>query len=311
MSVGVVVNPVAGSGRVARLVPRLVRVFDRQFGRVQLMETRGPGDASRIARDLALAGVQLVIAVGGDGTISETADGLLSAGNGQGGPHLGIVAAGTGSDFARGEGIGGTIERMVERIAVSPGRPLDAGRVTFLDGSGRLATRHFINIASAGLSGETAAAVNEAGRKSRLPGKVVFFLEAAKQILGYRFRDLRVSVDGLRVAEGRVALVAVANSRYFGGGMKIAPSALSDDGELDVVVVMTSSRFTLLRELPAVYVGAHRRLKSCLFLRGRQIVIEAGHEAGDPSTMVEIDGEAPGRLPASFEVLPGALLLRA
>jgi len=311
MTAGVVVNPVAGSGRMGREWPAAREVLTRYLGELTVEETRGPGDACSLARKLAMEGADLVIAAGGDGTVSEAVDGLLRA-RADGGPHshLGILPVGTGSDLARGLGLAGGLAAIAARIAASEGRRIDAGCVNFVDDHGALSSRHFVNIASLGLSGPTDRAVNAAKSRGRFSGKTVFLWHTVRELLRYRFQDVRVTVDDQTPIEARIALVALANGSFFGGGMMIAPDAKPDDGLLEVTIVRGTSKLSLLSDLRLVYGGAHRNRPSCTFLRGRKITVEP---LGDPlvnGALLDIDGESPGRIPATFEILPGAITVR-
>ena len=307
MVVGVVVNPVAGSGRMRRVWPAAREALTRHFGDLIDEETGAVGEASLFAHKLALEGAEIVIAAGGDGTISEVADGLLRAG---GASQLGIMPAGTGSDFARGFGLDGDIEAAAARIASGTTRTIDAGCVNYVDGHGALASRYFINISSLGVSGPTARAVNDAKTGDRMSGKAVFLWHTVRELIRYRFQEVRITIDDQPPFEARIALVAVANGRFFGGGMMIAPDALVDDGLLDIVVIHGRSKLSLVMDIRLVYSGAHRKLASCTFLRGRKVDIEP---LGDPlanGALLDVDGESPGRIPATFEILPAALTLR-
>ncbi|MBX3577266.1 MAG: diacylglycerol kinase family lipid kinase [Rhizobiaceae bacterium] len=312
MRVGVVVNPVAGGGRMRALWPEIHAMLADRFDGVVVRETRGPGEGADVARDLALDGLPLVVAAGGDGTVSETVDGLLQARRERGSTaELGIMPVGTGSDLARGLGIAGEPKALVARIAESKARAIDAGRVSFVDDNGALAARHFINIASLGVSGPTDRAVNAAKSGGRMSGKMVFLWHTVRELIRYRFQQVRVTVDDGNPLEATIALVAAANGRFFGGGMMIAPDAAIDDGQLEVIVVRGASKLKLVSDLRLVYSGAHRSLASCTFLRGQKVVVEP---LGDPianGALLDIDGESPGRIPATFEILPGAIRVRS
>ncbi|HTV68998.1 MAG TPA: diacylglycerol kinase family protein [Rhizobiaceae bacterium] len=311
MKVGVVVNPVAGNGRMNALWPEIHGALGDHFSDMQIVKTDAPGDAIGIARDLALDGKHLVIAAGGDGTVSETVDGLLQARE-SGGPvaELGIMTVGTGSDLARGLGIEGSVSALARRIAEARVRPVDAGRVAFIDDHGALHTRHFINIASLGVSGTTDRAVNAAKSGGRMSGKMVFLWHTVRELIRYRFQNVRITVDDGEPVEATIALVACANGRYFGGGMMIAPDASINDGQLEVIVVRGVSKLKLIADLRLVYSGAHRTLGSCTFMRGKKISVEPLGDALVNGALLDVDGESPGRIPATFEILPSAIRVR-
>ena len=310
MKVGVVVNPVAGSGRMKKLWPEIRAALGTHFSEIEVMETQAPGDACDLARHLAIEGAGLVIASGGDGTVSETVDGLLQAAASGHGADLGIMPVGTGSDLARSLGISGDPEALAARIASGAGRKVDAGRVSFVDDHGALATRHFINIASLGVSGPTDRAVNASKSSGRMSGKAVFFWHTVRELIRYRFQNVRITVDDGAPLEARIALVACANGRYFGGGMMIAPDAAIDDGQLEVIVVRGASKLKLISDLRLVYTGDHKTLASCTFLRGKKVVVEPVGDVLANGSLLDIDGESPGRIPATFEIVPSAITVR-
>ncbi|MBN9243602.1 MAG: diacylglycerol kinase family lipid kinase [Mesorhizobium sp.] len=309
MKVGVVLNPVAGGGRLRQDWPGVAAALKRRFGAFDLRETQAAGDAERLALDFAALGYDLVIAAGGDGTASEVADGLLQAAGEQGRrPDLALLPCGTGIDFARGLGLPRDLDRLIERIAKAKGRAVDAGRISYVDDHGALASRHFINIASAGLSGATDRAVNADKRKGRVSAKALFYWRTVAEFIRYRFQNVRITVDDAEPIEARVALVAVANGKFFGGGMMVAPDAALDDGQFEVVILRAASKARLIWDLRLVYGGRHRNHPAITILRGRKVVVEP--VGADDAALVDIDGESPGRIPATFEMLPGALMLR-
>lgn len=304
MKIGIVLNPVAGAGRSARLWPQFEAEVRRRLGEFTLMKTDRPEDAALFGRQLAEQGYDLVIASGGDGTIGETVDGMLKSGlSADKLPRLAILPCGTGSDFARSIGMSGTPSEMTARIALGNERVIDAGRVTFVDDEGRAAVRHFINIASLGLSGPTSRAVNNAKRSGKASGQWLFMWHTIRELIRYKFQNVRITVDGAPPIEARIAVVAAANGRFFGGGMMIAPQAELDDGMLDLVIFRGAAKLTLIKDLRLLYTGSHMNHPSVTLLRGRRIEIDP---AGDPlfnTAQLDIDGESPGSIPAAIEIL--------
>ena len=311
MKVGVVLNPVAGGGRLKRHWPEVAASLKKHFGDVDLRETQASGDAERLAIDLAVNGCELVIAAGGDGTTSEVADGLLQAFAETGRKtELALLPCGTGIDFARGLKLPRGIDATLRHIAESKARAIDAGRISYVDDHGALASRHFINIASLGLSGATDRAVNADKRKGRVSAKALFFWRTVAEFIRYRFQEVSISVDDGAPIEAKMALVAVANGRFFGGGMMIAPDAELADGQFDIVILRAAGKLGLIRDIRLLYGGRHRNHPAITILRGRKVVVEPLGDKDKNGALVDIDGESPGRIPATFEMLPGALALR-
>ncbi|MBA3447776.1 MAG: diacylglycerol kinase family lipid kinase [Pseudaminobacter sp.] len=310
MKVGVIMNPVAGGGRQRKAWPQIAAMLAGSFAGYEMRETEEPGDAAALAREFAGEGFDLVIAAGGDGTISEVADGLLQI-KAEAGTRtaLGILPCGTGADFARGLEIPQDAGASVRRIAAGNLRQLDAGRVSFINDDGRLMLRHFVNIASLGISGAIDRAVNAEKRRGAISAKGFFLWRTVIEFLRYRFEDVRIAIDDGEPFEARMALVAVANGKFFGGGMMIAPDAEPDDGQFDIVVLRAAGKLGLIRDIRLLYGGRHRDHPAITILRGRKVTVEPiGAAANAP--LIDIDGESPGRGPATFEILPGALTVK-
>lgn len=303
----VIVNPTSGGGATARRWAAIEAKVKDQLGDLDVERTRGPRDAERIAREGARAGAELLIAAGGDGTASEVVAGVLGAGLGAQ-TDVAFLPLGTGGDLVRV--LGGEqsavapLDAAIARIAGGKTHPLDAGVTTFTDAGGRPRTTHFVNIASIGLSGLVTKLVNETPKA--LGGRVSFFLGTLRAIARWHAGAVTLRVDGQVVHEGPLHLAAVANGRYFGGGMHVAPEARFDDGLFDVVVIRgEGGKARMLRHFPKIYAGAHLTLPDVVATRGR--VVEATSADAVP---IEIDGEPLGRLDARFECLPAALRLR-
>lgn len=300
-----IVNPTAGSGRATRLWPAAAGVLKAAWPGLVVRETRETGHASELATEAVAAGAERLIVCGGDGTIGEVVDGLLLAGGAL--PAIGIIPAGTGADFVRTIGRPAGSAEAAARIVSGSLVRIDAGRVTYTREQGGTGVRHFINAASLGVSGPTVRAVN--ARKRKGGGKAAFLAATVRELIRYRFQDVRIAVEGAAPIEARIALVAIANGTSFGGGMRIAPEAAPGDGLLDVVVVRAASKRRLLFQLRRLYNGTHVGLPEVTILRGRAVRVEPAAHAPEGPVLVEADGESLGRCPATFEVLPGALEL--
>jgi YegS/Rv2252/BmrU family lipid kinase len=299
----VVVNPASRGGATRRQFERLLPQVREALGACEVEWTRGPRDAERIAREAVRAGVERLVVAGGDGTLSEVATGILGADLG-GYAELAVLPLGTGGDLRRTLGVPAEPSAALAAIAAGKATRLDAGCASYCDRDGREARVHFVNIASAGISGLTTELVNRAPKA--LGGRVSFLLGTLRSIVSYRAaaHPVELVLDGEVIHRGPLVLAAAANGRYFGGGMHVAPRARPDDGLLEVVAIPGFAKLRLLTELPKVYRGTHLAVPGVLARRGR--VLEA-RPLGGEAPWVEIDGEPLGRLPARFEVLPGAL----
>jgi YegS/Rv2252/BmrU family lipid kinase len=301
----VIVNPRSGSGLSESGWARVRGALTEGLGELDSAFTAGHRDAGEIARREAEAGRRLIVALGGDGTISDVAHGILTAGAGDR-TEIGIVPRGTGGDFRRSLDLPTEVTAAARRIRDGQPRPLDAGRVRYLGHDGREETRHFVNVASFGFSSAVATRANASSK--RLGGRIAFFAATVRVLTSYDNADVWLSLDGAPRQRRRILLAAVGNGRYFGGGMQICPGAQLDDGALDLVTVGDFSRTEVLTKIGRLYRGTHLDLEEVSSARVTRLVAEPVE--ADARIPLELDGETPGYLPAAFEILPAALRVR-
>jgi diacylglycerol kinase (ATP) len=291
--IGVILNPRAARGKAIGLLPRLSACLRDLGVPHDVHVTAAPGEAIDIARRFAEEGVSRVVAVGGDGIVNETINGLLTAARPA---ALGVVPASRGSDFARSLGVPRNVEAALTHAVQAPLRPIDAGLVRLADGS----ERRYVNIAGVGFD----AVVAERANTSRIPGSTLPYLAATVGTLAsFQNVDVTIETDGRR-REERVWAVLVANGRCFGGGMRIVPHAGIADGRLDLAILGDIGKFELLRTLPKVFWGGHVGHPKFHTEPVSEVKVE-----GRTPLRVELDGEVVGEAPATFSVLPGALLV--
>lgn len=304
-----VVNPHSWGDRTGVVWPTLQTKLRRAIGPVQSVFTDAPLAAMRLTRQALKEGMQQIIAVGGDGTINEVVNGFFEDGkliNPE--ALLACLTSGTGADFRRVFNMPDGIEAQIDRLALSEIRTIDLGKLTFIDNDGREAVRYFDNIASFGLSGATDQAVNRLKLGKKFSGKTAFFWGMLKALATYRNQPVRIQIDDVFDEVMDVRTAAICNGQYFGGGMHMAPHAQPDDGLFDIIVVADIGTFGLLRRVGSLYKGEHLKYEQVKSFRGRKIVATPAPGAGD--VLLDVDGEAPGRLPATFEIIPKAINLR-
>ncbi len=221
-----------------------------------------------------------------------------------------FVTSGTGGDFRKSFGIEPGAAAAIARLKKAPVRPVDIGRVSCLSATGAPTSRYFINIASFGMSGTIVEAVNRARIAKLFGGSFAFAFHSVLGMLRYRGAPVRLIVDGRDDAKAVISTVAVANGQYFGGGMRVAPDAKTNDGVFDVVVMEAAPRGKSLANMKLIYSGEHVQQPHVTVLRGTHVVAAPVAETGGRPVWIETDGEVAGRLPAAFDILPGALNLR-
>lgn len=299
-----VLNPQAAAGTTRRRFERVRARFQATLPSMDVRLTEGPGHATELAREAVRAGAAAVIAVGGDGTNNEVVNGFFDeVGERIDSPTaFGVVTSGTGGDFRRTFGWTLDPKDDLARIEADRRRRIDVGRVRYRREDGGEGVRCFVNIGSFGMSGAIVETVN-AGSKA-LGAKGAFMSATLRQMLRYRAPKVRLSLDDEAAEEVAITTVAVANGQYFGGGMWIAPEALCDDGAFELVVIRAASVGFWLKNGLKIYSGAHKELpevicKGCRKLRAEPV--------GDEPVLIELDGEQPGLLPATFEIVPSCL----
>jgi diacylglycerol kinase (ATP) len=292
----VIVNPASRGGAGGRDWPSAAVALATYFGTFDCRFTESAGHAVDIAEEEANSGRALLLTFGGDGTISETARGILRSGA----PcELGVLPHGTGGDFIRSLGSPSRVADTARGLRRGRTIVMDVGRVRFSDGT----EWSFINSASFGLSAEVAR------RANRLPkSRASYVKHTVEAALAYDFPDVTLRVEGKSPRRLAVTTVSLHNGRFFGGGMKMAPEASLTDGALDVIVVRKMPLAKLLGRAPLLFFGAHLGLDEVE--HGRVTELEAEAVAELKAIPVEVDGESPGCLPARFDVRRSAIRLR-
>ena len=301
----VVANPVAGAGKVRRRWRQIQTELERLVGPVSYALTEQRGHAGEIAANAASRGVARVAVVGGDGTVNEVVNGLMTTAAANR-PELFVYPAGSGGDLARSIGLGG--DRPLESADLTT-REVDVGRVQRGEPNHDEPSkcRYFLNIASFGAS---AAVVERVNRGSKLfGGKVSYFAGTVQGLATYRNRRVRLRIDDQFERELVVNTVVAGNARFFGGGMMIAPHALVDDGLLDFVVVGDLGVVSFLRRAGEIYRGEHLGRDGFWMMRGQKMTIEPVGAA--KPVAAETDGESVASAPAIVDVLPRALRVLA
>jgi diacylglycerol kinase (ATP) len=327
-----VVNPRSGGGATGRTFAAMRGTIERALGKVEVVMTEHAGHAIDLAREGAIAGHPLVIAIGGDGTIHEVVNGLLQAktrtrvgaadatgwlgqspktagyGTKAESTELAIIGQGTGGDFKRTLGLEHRLDRYVDTIASGRRRTIDVGKFV---GGGK-SSHYFVNILSVGMGGLVDRYVADAPRV--FGGKAAYFGASLKALLNARLGNVRVTVTNDGTTEEQVVrsfMIAICNGKYFGGGMKVAPMAELDDGKLELVALGATSKLGFAMTSGSIYSGAHMGQAGTVHLRGQKFRLELVNDDAKNVYLLDVDGEPMGGLPLEVEIVPKALVLRA
>jgi YegS/Rv2252/BmrU family lipid kinase len=307
----VIVNPRSANGATGKQFDTIAAAIRSSVGEHAHAFTERPLHATELARRAIESGHDLVIAVGGDGTINEVANGFFAEARPGEAPRpvnpqaaLAVVPRGTGGDFRKTIGLDEKLDKSAERLRAAP-RRLDVGAVEYTDEQGKPGLRLFVNVADAGLGGEV---VRIANRSSKLlGGKLTFKLASARALLGWRDQRVRFSLDGGPAEEIDVTGFNVANGRFFGGGMMVAPEAQLDDGLFHLTIWTGFGLGDFVTKSKQIYDGTHVKLAGTRTATARTVRLEPVETKGGRPVLLDLDGEQCGRLPATMTVLPGAI----
>ena len=308
----IIVNPASAGNSTRDSWPRMASDLATHFGAFKCAFTETAGDGRRLGERAAKEGRRLIIACGGDGTISEVANGILESGCDA---ELGILPSGTGGDFRRSLGIPARTADAARALRTGRARLMDVGRIAYLNHEGREESRYFLGVASFGMSTDIIGRVKEGAsqrlsgaRAGWLKGKLSFAVATVQSTFSSPETNVVVQLDGGRERRLTVSNLCVANARYFGGGMKIAPLAMLDDGQFDIVTIGDLGALKILANAHKLYRGTHLEMEQVH--QTHASIVTARPARKNDEVMLEIDGELPGRLPATFEILPKALHVR-
>lgn len=280
-----IVNPVAGKNSGKKAIMIIEEVMGNRGLNYNIKITNQPGDAKEWAKEAIDTSVDVIIAVGGDGTVNEVFNGMINSNK-----TLGIVPAGTGNDFARTLNLPLDIKAAIEFIIEGNYTHVDAGKI-----NGQL----FINIASIGLDAVIAEEANKI--KKVIPNKYSYILALLKGLSIFKSTNIKIKIDG-KVYEKEIMLVAICNAVSYGGGMKIAPKAKVNDGYFDICIVKKMSKLKLLYLFPSIFEGNHVKFEEVEIFKGKSVEIESNKDL-----IINVDGEIKHHKPIQFNVIKKAL----
>ena len=303
MRVAVIVNPAARKGGALARWPAIQAELAKRLGPVEPLFTQAPGHATELARTALAQGVRRFVAVGGDGTVNETLNGLLDPSGRlvESDAVLCPVPAGTANELCRALGHLADAGRAFDAAASPRTQAIDLMRVRCEGLDGRPVDRFGYLIVALGLAATISHRTSQSRWLKKL-GEIAYLLMTPPVTLTYQQRDVSIEVDGVQAGTRRLFTAMIGNTENGGGGMKLLPGARFDDGVLDLIDVGGVSRLgVLLGILPKLYSGAHVHHPKVRRARGTSFRFASGVE-----TLVDLDGEMVGRLPLEVTVLPQA-----
>lgn len=306
MKTKIILNPKSGDGKVAKNWESIQSELKRHNFKYDTEYTTAQDSATAMARKALKEGYERIIAVGGDGTLSETVNGFFEDGK-QINPDavFSFIMSGRGNDFRKTFGISKDLKEAVDRCVNGKVRKIDLVRIDHQNHSDEKVVRYFMNIASVGMGGEVASRVNQSRLGKYIGGKGVFYYESLMALLSYKNKNVRIRIDDTFDQKLKIRLICIANGQYAGGGMWFAPHADISDGILEVMILKDVSKLTSFGMTGTIYKGKLKDHKDVITLRGKKITVES-----DEKVLLEVDGEVPGTLSATYEVIPSCLNLQ-
>ncbi len=294
----IIVNPAAGAGKTARRWPEIRDLLKSLGLDFEHEVTEAPGHGIELAKSAVDKGYELVVSVGGDGTLHEVVNGLYYGG-GIKNVTVGIINTGTGADYIRTIGVPRRYKEACRCLASPKGKlVVDLGTVEYRR-KGNVEKRLFVNFAGLGFDAEVVKATTE---KFKALGDMPSYLMGLfSTLFSYQNRDVAIKVDG-EFGERRICTVLLNNGKYAGGGMLPAPDADPRDGFFDVVIIDDMTKPDLIWSLPRIYKGTHLTHPKVTLMRAREVEIHPAVKMA-----VQADGELLGEAPARFTILPAAL----
>lgn len=279
-----IINPVAGKGHAEELIPEIKKIFSQKKEFFEIVVTQRPGHATEIARSNATGPDVRVYSVGGDGTLNEVLNGLAGSCS-----SLAVIPAGSGNDFIRSINEETNAFKALNDILTGHEKYIDLGKVN---------DRYFINISSIGFDAEVAESASKLKTIPLVSGNLAYLLGIFYTLVRYNNNSIVIDIDGVKF-EREVLLVAVANGKFYGGGMMAAPEAVVDDGVFDICLIDRMKRSKILHFFPKFIKGCHSTIEGVHFYRGKRVSISS-----EKPLLLNTDGDVRSVNDAIFEVIP-------
>lgn len=297
----IIINPESDKGRTGKKWSQIKSTLQSFFSEFSYEFTEKPYHASEISRAAIKDGNELIVGVGGDGTMNEIANGffedkkIINPAS-----VLGLIPSGTGSDLSRSLNIPPGLKNAMEVLTQAPAHKIDTGRVVFKGNAGEKIDRMFLNIADFGIGGEVVRRVTQNRKKRKTSSYLKSLLSA---FISFKTKKLIITIDEQELPADEYMIGAVSNGKIFGKGMKIAPEADLEDGLFDVVLVKSMKMLEFCKNAWRLYAGTHLSHPKISLIRGSTVKVRSAAEENE-ETLLELDGEQLGTVPATFSILP-------
>jgi len=301
-----IINPNAGSGKIKKIWPKLEVQIKQKIKDYSVEFTKKKGHAIELSRKAVQKKIPLIIAVGGDGTVSEIAGGFLDKNQkpiqkpSVKSTALGIIPIGSGCDFIRTLEIPNDAEKSLKIILKGKRNIIDMGTAVFKNHANKTEKRSFINISDAGIGAQV---MHVYDRQTKFWGPFITYQTATlRGLKQYTNKYFKITLDKKVIKDEVANSVLIANGQYFGSGMRVAPDAKLDDGFFDIIILDKMGRLKMLLKMPALQRGKYEGIKEINVYKAKNVKIETR-----PDAFIELDGEQLGTTPVEFQIVPKAL----
>lgn len=293
------INPTSGGGSAGKTWVQIQNFVESKIGEFSFEFTTSKGQGKEIAFQAARNGVEKLIIIGGDGTISEAVTGVRASGSLD--IVLGVLNLGTGGDFCKTLGVPGDIKLALDKIQSGRVVSIDIGVVNYLNHRGQVEERNFINITGCGMSGKVVTTINQSKKRF---GGFSYYLASLQNFFSYKNQKVQVILDDKAPREFTIVNLAICNGQYFGGGMQISPKSQLTDGLLDVVIVDNWNAIQKIFYSPKLYNGSILNAPGVYSFTAKKVKVVP---IGDSECLIDNDGEDVGRIPMEVYLIPSAV----